>query len=470
MARFGTIVISILALFLVGMTACSGGYSGCGTSTKWGYQTLPGDWAFTNSFGCAVLVDANGRPVLDPAAVETLPFGQASSGAPANAIFYRDVPDDAEPIAAWLRANRQAIVCVHLNLAQLGEPAIVEALAELPSPSLSIRLDRPPTASLDFASLKHLSNLNSLGEKSIFVDTNSSYANSLIVSLSQNTNITGLSIGALEFNKSLIDELGSGAVRALAGMKSLRYLYVSNLFVGEEFLRVVGSLPDLHSLTLPSYIPFPGEGLRHLRTSGSLRSLTATHLHLGRSATREIMKLPYLEQLDLTGNRVDPGMMQDIAGCPLLRCLDLSRTELTDESLALLAPQTELRQLFLSGNPVTNAGIAALAPHLRKLETLDISGTRITSAVVRALEPMKELRDLNLSVSDVDDEALAYLAANGSRLESLTVNKTKITPAGLAALARLKHLKSVSVFNTEIGEGDGAVLKEKGVQILGSWN
>jgi internalin A len=238
----------------------------------------------------------------------------------------------------------------------------------------------------------------------------------------------------LRLNFSGITDAG---LKELAGLKSLRVLFLESTGVRGPGLKELAALPDLRQLEL-SYNPqVTGVGLKELATLKDLRLLQLRSTATSDAGLKEVAELKGLRKLNLSFTKVTDAGLGHLAALPRLEWLDLSgnvqgNPGFTDAGLKDVGRITTLKFLDLSSAPnVTNEGVKHLAG-LQELHTLDLSYTKVTEAGLKDLAGLKALRRLNL-------------------------HGVKMTPAGFKELATFKHLQALGIARTGL---TGPVLQE----------
>lgn len=162
----------------------------------------------------------------------------------------------------------------------------------------------------------------------------------------------------------------------------------------------------------------------------SLKSLELLGLSNARVTSATFAKLrpiPNLSILYLDGNRgIDDDAMRVVEEMTLLEKLTLGNTSVSSKGIAGLQHLRKLRLLDLSGNSrIDNDALAHLGK-ITSLEWLDLHGTGISSAVAESLTALVNLSDLDLSENPrIDERVLAPLAAL-PRLRRLYLRGTAI--------------------------------------------
>lgn len=91
----------------------------------------------------------------------------------------------------------------------------------------------------------------------------------------------------------------------------------------------------------------------------------------------ELASLPEVQQLELTGTRLDPAKLVHLHRLPRLQILNLRGTNVTDADIAHLEGLTHLEWLDLSYTSISDAGLKHLKS-LKSLTLLRLEGTRVS--------------------------------------------------------------------------------------------
>jgi uncharacterized protein (TIGR02996 family) len=179
-------------------------------------------------------------------------------------------------------------------------------------------------------------------------------------------------------------------------------------------------------------------GVRELAASRfveRLKGLNLSQNSLGNEGLRELLRAPWrgqLRGLGLAANGLDLEAVEELLSDPAFT--GLIELDLAENELAELPTQwPRLQWLRLAGNPLSSAAVETVA-QLDQLRSLDLRYCRIgpdgAAALARSISP---LEDLELGFNDIADAGAAALAFPGVRRLSLRGNR--IGPDGAAAMA-----------------------------------
>ena len=186
----------------------------------------------------------------------------------------------------------------------------------------------------------------------------------------------------------------------LPSLASLEILSLENTHLRDEQLPALGDLSSLRELNLKENPDLTGEAVEELK-----RSLPECYFEHSRLVyTVELNGQRYrmdLTMLDLSGFG-EPFDLSEIVRIPALEKLDLSGNKL--ESIYILKALEKLRELDLSDNEISD--VTPLA-YLTNLEKLDLSNNHINS--VTALLNLTQLKELDVRGNDLTPEQIERL-------------------------------------------------------------
>ena len=152
------------------------------------------------------------------------------------------------------------------------------------------------------------------------------------------------------------------------------------------------------------------------------------------------------------GPKVDPAVIEGLAGLPGLTSLVVAGTDVGDPLLPAIGRLTTLRNLDLRDCPVTNGGLAHLVG-LGNLAALRLSGksgaTTVDDAGLATLAALPSLRTLMLDHLWVSGDGLEKLVPAG-RLEELTLAQTLVGDADMEVVARFPRLRRLRLARTSV--------------------
>ena len=225
--------------------------------------------------------------------------------------------------------------------------------------------------------LGHIRNLNSL--ETISFSKCSKVTNAGLEQLAGLSGLTRLSV---------IDcpGMNDSAVASLVNLKQLTWLNLSGASLTDESLVAIGTLTALSSLTLENCRQLSGAGLAHLKGLTELTRLELGHCRELHQGLENLINLPRLSYLDLTGTGLSNGELAHVARIPKLYGLSLAECpEIDDVGIAHLAGASKLDQLWLSGcGRVTDGSIEHLS-RLTSLKSLKLDRTQVTPAGIAEL-------------------------------------------------------------------------------------
>jgi hypothetical protein len=185
-------------------------------------------------------------------------------------------------------------------------------------------------------------------------------------------------------------------------------------------LREFRRTPDVTEVLL-SGTAVGDSGLAHLAGLTTLRTLYLERTSITGDGLQHVARLSQLQTLWLNGTGVGDDGLAHLAGMKQLVTLDLERTRVGDDGLKHLAELTELMSLNLRDTTVGDAGLASLSG-LTKLQSLSLVGSKVTDA---GLQHLKKLKNLEF----VDLRNTAVTAAGAAALKSAFLDLyVRVTP------------------------------------------
>lgn len=122
-----------------------------------------------------------------------------------------------------------------------------------------------------------------------------------------------------------------------------------------------------------------------------------------------------LEQLIVSGTKIDDSAMNYLAGSTELRVLQLDETQITNKAVEFIAGHfPALEELDLSSTSINDHAVPFLAK-LQHLSDLDLSNTYVTDASIPVLARMTQLRTLNLVHVPSDQPSVSKKGADRLR-------------------------------------------------------
>jgi Leucine-rich repeat (LRR) protein len=122
-----------------------------------------------------------------------------------------------------------------------------------------------------------------------------------------------------------------------------------------------------------------------------------------------LLRLPYLEKLDLSHTRISDEGMLLLKTAPKISDLNLYYAELiTDQGMAAIKDWKHLKRLNVRGTRVSD-GTLEVVSHLTQLEALDIANTPVTDNGFDYLITLTRLKELSLGRRRLSDNVLEML-------------------------------------------------------------
>jgi Leucine-rich repeat (LRR) protein len=203
-------------------------------------------------------------------------------------------------------------------------------------------------------------------------------------------------------------------------------------------------LPDLEELTAQNCA---AKSLAPIGQLSKLQTLQITGTVLGSADLKMIASLPELRSLSLPGCQIST--ISSLAGAKKLTYLDLSNNPIRD--ISVISGMQRLQTLYLQQNAIVN--LDALKG-LKQLQTLDVSHNSISS--LAPLSDLFALRYLNVSSNDLMTLAGIENLTGLTHLLASQNNMTDILPLSLLTQLQVLDISNNTVLNID---PVGAMLK-----------
>ena len=232
----------------------------------------------------------------------------------------------------------------------------------------------------------------------------------------------------------------------LTGLKSLN---LGMTAITDRGMRYIRNLKSLECLYPPPRVT--DKGMAYVAELTALKRLYIGYMvdaQVTNLGLLHLDKLTSLEELALTGQRMNDAGLAHLRGLPRLKYLFLRGRNFTDRGCVHLKDIPSLRILsFHEGVArITDASLVHIA-QIPNLESLCLHGMKnITDDGLAHLSKMRSLRKLDISSSQVTDRGLSFLKEIKT-LERIDLPQRdqRITDVGLAHLSELPNLKQLSI-------------------------
>jgi hypothetical protein len=146
--------------------------------------------------------------------------------------------------------------------------------------------------------------------------------------------------------------------------------------------------------------------------------------------------VPKLQNLVLTGGKLQDDDFQFLAGLSRLKYIGLIKNEISGEGVGFLKDAKQLQMLFISNNSVSEKGLDTIAavPNLQWLRLLFCG---ITDSGINRLRPIVSLEKLEVSGATITDASIDTLLSF-PRLNDINLIQTGITPDGVKRLQQAR--------------------------------
>ncbi len=177
----------------------------------------------------------------------------------------------------------------------------------------------------------------------------------------------------------------------LAGLKSLRELYLANSLVDDAALERIATMP-------------------------SVKKLRVSKTTIGKAGLDKLAALK-LEELDLSEcSNLDDAALEPVGKIVSLKKLNLWRDAIGDAGVAHLAGLVNLEWLNVDNTQLTDAGLKSFKD-FGKLTFLHIGSTAVSNAGMPDLLPLKSLNELKVTRTSVTEEGVAQLKKARPKLD-----------------------------------------------------
>ncbi len=221
-----------------------------------------------------------------------------------------------------------------------------------------------------------------------------------------------------------ITQFDEEAIRALAGLNSLRQVVADSPFACNLLFEVLAHSPCIEEIVVLN--------------AGSVTDCGVSLLPIA----------PKLQRLDIRGAAISDAGAQAIGRIRTLTSLALHGSLVTNDGLRHLGCLADLHMLSITGTLIDDAGLAHLSG-LKRLSFLSLERTRVRGHGCVHLRVLKRLKYLLASESSIDDEGLAALA-DFPKLEHLVLKGTRVTDEGIPHLALIPRLTEVNLMRCQI--------------------
>lgn len=263
-------------------------------------------------------------------------------------------------------------------------------------------------------------------------------------------------LGGLELNQNRVPVEG---FEAIAGLKNLTLLWLSETNVGDAHVRKLPPLATVKELSLKLCL-VSDDGLAALEKWPALTTLTLQRTEVKGDGLTHLARCPKLEHVHLDGNPVSSAGLVALAASPTVRTLRIEGTPMTDAAADALATMPNLEWLHAVGSGVTERQCKALVTSA-SLARLGLSGPQVGDGHVKLFADKPRLTELGLLDTSVTDASFPVLRKL-KQLTWLDLTGSRVTPAGIGALR--KALPKCQVFPVgpdpvHITEGDRKALQ-----------
>lgn len=231
-------------------------------------------------------------------------------------------------------------------------------------------------------------------------------------------------------------------------------------YLTDKQLKVVGSLSQLHTLSLDSS-ELSDIDLTSLKGLVNMKELVLSEANLKAEHLKDsLQSMQNLETLNLSRVQVDDADFSFLSEFKNLQSLDLSESGLHDAQISSIASVSSLKTLRLyKCKGLTNETLQKLG-NLVHLQELDLGDAGRGDLSLDLIGKMKELRKLTLTfwnLSKSDPTMFSTL----TNLIVLKLSSTRITALGLSAIAKINSLRELTISGcSDLQDNDFSVFAE----------
>ena len=281
--------------------------------------------------------------------------------------------------------------------------------------------------------------------------------------LAKLTQLDGLVLQPDDFPPASFKPADVGALKSLSHLEMLAIGTTSAknsgdlLAYGDAILATAAEMPRLRQLTIRG-IGTAADGLEAFAKAAHLQELHLDQVVLNDRALAAIGEMKELRKLELGGKGiVSDAVLAKLAGLPQITELSFSGSGMTDDALRQLANLRDLEILRLPDSKITGTGLAAF-DNLKHLKDITLANSPFDDDGAEALRGLPTIEWLNLAKTKITDRALDAIAALPN-LHMVTLDGTSVTADGLMKLRDLKHLSRISVVGIKASAGRMARLR-----------
>lgn len=181
--------------------------------------------------------------------------------------------------------------------------------------------------------------------------------------------------------------------------------FKSSSMMGPREIRAICKLPNVSGIAF-SHWEEPTPDLSQL---GHILTLDTINIVDGNdSVFASIAKIPHLQVLRVSGDRVKGVGLNHLTGMQKLEVLDLSNTSTTDSNAQFLHQIQGLKDVGLRHTLVSDAALTDLW-RLKDLQYLNLAWTRVTASGVQDLAKIRKLKRVNLDFTFVSGSDIGPL-------------------------------------------------------------
>lgn len=239
----------------------------------------------------------------------------------------------------------------------------------------------------------------------------------------------------------------------LGCLHHLKSLILAEQALVDEDLKTIGELVGLEELDI-SGTKIQGNGFLYLQSMQQIRSLNISRLEkVDENSLGYLTICPKLEEIHCDQTSIGETGIGFIAHLPALRKLTLWESLRVSQGLENLQHAKHLEEIYLSENPLGDGWLEDIVG-LNSLRKIELTLTNLTDLGLSFLGQLERLTDLGLGGNPkISDAGLAHLR-NCTHLEWLDLSDSAVSDEGLAYLEKMSQLRFINLAGTRV-RGNG---------------
>jgi len=248
--------------------------------------------------------------------------------------------------------------------------------------------------SITDASLAHLKDMSWLEELELY-DTE--VGDDGLAYLKGLTSLERLILGSID-RDSGISPITDAGLAHLSKLTRLKNLGLYRTCITDGGLKHLSGLANLETLSL-NKTQITGEGFEFLNKLCPLRGLELDEIALTGAGLANLKPWSNtLENLDLTGIKLNDADLAHLTGFKALKYINLRNTPITDAGLVHIKDIMSLETLYFNGTNITDEGLMVLKD-LQNLERINVTDTLVTNIGLENFKQASASRSIEANIS-----------------------------------------------------------------------